>query len=232
MRIHRLAATAALVLAAAACGGGRRADTLVMPTPTSTPAPATVVTRAVSGIVVSTSGQPIGGARLTAGRGGMVVDAVSDATGAFAFEYPAIVLPQTATVTAEGYEGHDVGWASGTDPVTVRVVMQPRIVLEHAATAEVSLSDNDLGYYVGEPYESAYCGPCVLVRIPEDRPTVVQLLTGDRRLRMWDAHEGESVAAGDALVVRSTGLVYVGLPLESSRRATLGAPVAVRLVVD
>lgn len=218
-------------VAATACGGSDGRAPLA-PTPA-----APVATRQVVGTVVDTDNRPVGGARVSHGLN----SAESDPDGRFS-----LVLPVGAsvfvTVDASGFESRR--WGLGASPdADLRLPIARRVVITPGETLAVSLTTDDLPYYVGEVYESDYCRPCKLIRVGGEAgsaqsPRRVHVRwDGEVALGMW-ASDGFAGIAAEVVGPRhlsvwtvgagDSRLLYVGVPF----RNTLAQPTTFSLTVE
>jgi hypothetical protein len=200
-----------------------------------------VATRQVAGTVVDTDNRPVGGARLSHGS----ASTESDPDGRFSLVLPvgASVGPVVfVSVDATGFESRQ--WGVGSAPAAeLRLPIARRVVITPGETLTVSLTTDDLPYYVGEDYESDYCRPCKLIRIGGEAGSAsparrVHLRwTEDVALGMWASNGFIGIAAEVVgprhLSVRTIGvgdsrLLYVGVPL----RNTLPQPITFSLTVE
>jgi hypothetical protein len=191
------------------------------------PTPGAPATRQAAGTVVDTDNRPVGEARLSAGP----YSAVSDPDGRFS-----LLLPVTASVlvnvAASGFEPR--GWNMGATPGgDLRIPIARRVVVTPGEPLAVSLTTYDLPYYVGEPYDSAYCRPCKLIRVGGDAGSASSVRrvhlrwTGDVVLGMW-ASEGTSGLAADVVGPRHLSVVTVGVG--ENRLLYVGVPLRHELV--
>jgi hypothetical protein len=133
----------------------------------------------------------------------------------------------------EGFESRDAGLNVGPLMSTVTIFMQPRYVLGEADRLPVTLMPDDSPHYVGEPYDSDYCAPCLLIRVRANSGLGV-----DVRLRwvesanaaMWESYGNKCATDGPSGCTLHTGgtrgdiILYVGLPLENGRPQVLNQP--------
>ena len=224
---HRLrwCVIAVLSLSAAACGDSPSAPSAAreVPPPPGTTPPDPGPRGQASGVVVDTEGRPIAGAHVS----GTGVDTYSDAGGAFGFSFP--MTTWKVGFVAAGYETGERGWMRGLSDVTLHVVLQRTVVVGVGGQVTLDLTNDDLPYYVGEAYDSDYCGPCKLVRISglagtgRARVTLRWGAGDDPGLQLW-ASDGYNVtpappgeAATRVVEVGAQDWIYVGLPLGADR---------------
>ena len=137
----------------------------------------------------------------------------------------------------EGYETRDWGMPAGEGPVTLNIRMQRVLVLSDAIPIADVLSPADLPYYVGEVYDSDYCAPCKMIRLPAQTRamSIVLRWSGDQSLQLWQSdtravQSGSSQQTIDVGPASTETLLHVGLPLNGGIRQVLEHPESFELI--
>ena len=198
--------------------------------------------RTISGSVQTRDGQPMRGATITPASGGQYV---SDDSGAFRFPFPGSDTysgtPCSLTATALGFEPRQIGWGLGmSDANLTPFFLTPRLTLLSGGVRDGAVVPDDLGFWIGEDYDSDYCTPCHRVHIETDVVSKVRITlswSGPTPLQFWvggrliePATAGAENHATAEFMAAPTGdtLVHIGLT-NYPRTRELTSPVSYRL---
>lgn len=213
-------------------------------TPTPTPVPPAPPTtalpvRTISGVVQTRGGQPLPGVTILPADGGRYE---SDASGAFRFPFPGSEnysgVSCTLTATAAGFEPRQIAWGIGTSDVTLAPFMlSPRLAMPPDGEREASVQVDDLGFWVGDEYDSDYCEPCHRIHVEAPYGATIRVTlswSGATPPQLWVAGRlfspigGSKQTVGEVKVYSLPDtLIHVGV--DGWKVRTLDSPVPYRL---
>jgi len=174
----------------------------------------------VSGRVVSTRGGGVAGARVSTRNAATA----TDADGAFRLTFDRLTSNGVITVTADGFEPEQWQVNVALTVTHPEIRLQPIVALGRGTTM-VELDTAGIGRYIGEPYDSPYCGTCLIVRLADAAAGAGRVevrWTGPAELGLWHGNSltaADIVAPGHVVLTRfggADGPLYVGPPWNAS----------------